>query len=183
MIKVGDIVRITDEDECYNDSVEAVAEHVSDNLLCAGYDLWGRPSEGETGKVVAMWSEYGDTSYYVRLQNSDGSLSPYCYIMNQNGIELCEPDIAVGDIVQFVWEVPDIYPSYISWVAKNVEDKEKIAKYAYCSPSKKFDRDDRFAVVAIAKHGKCSKTLAYVERCSFNFECYLVGIDQIKKVK
>ena len=182
MIKVGDIVRITDEDECYNDAAEKVAEHISDNLLCAGYDLWGRPSEGETGKVVAMWSEYGDTSYYVQLYNSDGSLSPYCYMMNKNGIEPCEPDIAVGDIVQFVIDLPETYPAYISWVARNVKNKEKIAKYAYCAPPQKFDSDERFAVVAIAKHGVRSGTLAYIERCSDNRECYLVGIDQIKKV-
>lgn len=80
-----------------------------------------------------------------------------------------------GDLV-VVTDNGDAYTTYASWVALNVGDKERIARYC-------FDRGPKNGqlgrVFCIAPHDLIDRLLAYV-RTSDGY--YLIGLDGLMKV-
>ena len=95
--------------------------------------------------------------------------------------KLSEKDIHVGDIVKVV-NVGALYTTYPEWVAENVDDKVKIAMYAYC---KDVDTSKTYRVLAIAPHQTYrSDALAYIEeeRSWGNANCFVIGMYGIQKV-
>lgn len=183
MIEIGDKVRITDPDQCYQEEVDWVYEYVSDKKLAIGYDILGRPNDDDTGTVIAMWNTGigNEKAYYVQVDGCDGP-SPYCYVMNEAGVEIIGKKIKAGDVVILENAFPSTYDLYAIWVAKNVDDKEMIARYAFGS-SLRPGRDEKFRVITVAEHGSSPKTLAYIKRLTLKKECYLVGIENLKKVE
>lgn len=184
MIRIGDKVRITDPDQCYQEEVDWVYEYVSDKKLAIGYDLLGRPNDDDIGTVKAVWNTEDEDGkvYYVQVDDYWGEPSPYCYIMDETGIELIESDIKAGDIVTLSTDNPDVYDTYAVWVVKNVDDKELIARYAFGTGPLRFEKNEKFRVITVAKHGSSSTILAYIRRISFKGGCYLVRANILKKV-
>lgn len=187
MIRIGDKVRITDPDQCYQEEIDWVYDYVSDKRLAIGYDLLGRPNDDDTGTVKAVWNTEDEDGkvYYVQVDDCWGKPSPYCYIMDETGIELIASDIKPGDIVTFSTDNPDIYDTYAVWVAKNVDDKEMIARYAFgtgpLSCYMAFKKGEKFRVITVAKHGSSSTILVYIRRLTLKGECYLVSVNHLKK--
>lgn len=95
--------------------------------------------------------------------------------------KLSEKEIHVGDIVKVV-NGGALYTTYPEWVAENVDDKVKIAMYAY---GKDVDTSKTYRVLAIAPHQTYrSDTLAYIEevRSWGNTNCFVIGMYGIQKV-
>lgn len=95
--------------------------------------------------------------------------------------KLYEKEIHVGDIVKVV-NAGALYTTYPEWVAENVDDKVKIAMYAY---GKDVDTSKKYRVLAIAPHQTYrSDTLVYIEevRSYENANCFLIGAYGVKKV-
>lgn len=95
--------------------------------------------------------------------------------------KLSEKEIHVGDIVKVVNEGA-LYTTYPAWVAENVDDKRKIAMYAY---GKHVDTSKKYKVLAIAPHQTYkSDTLAYIEEVQSwgDTDCFLIGMYGIQKV-
>lgn len=94
--------------------------------------------------------------------------------------KLSEKEIHVGDIVEVV-NTGALYTTYPEWVAKNVDDKIKVAMYAY---GKYVDTSKKYKVIAIAPHQTHSDTLVYIEevRSYGNANCFLIGAYGVQKV-
>lgn len=95
--------------------------------------------------------------------------------------KLSEKEIHVGDIVEVV-NTGALYTTYPAWVAENVDDKRKIAMYAY---GKYVDTSKKYKVLAIAPHQTYkSDTLAYIEEVKSwgDTDCFLIGMYGIQKV-
>lgn len=95
--------------------------------------------------------------------------------------KLSEKEIHVGDIVEVV-NTGALYTTYPAWVAENVDDKRKIAMYAY---GKYVDTSKKYKVLAIAPHQTYkSDTLAYIEEVKSwgDMDCFLIGMYGIQKV-
>ena len=89
----------------------------------------------------------------------------------------------VGDIVNIV-NIGLSYTTYTKWITKNVKDVEKIAHFMFNEPPE--ENSNKYKIIAIAKHGGASiinkdYTLVYVERIGINKECYLMGVEGLKK--
>lgn len=95
--------------------------------------------------------------------------------------KLLDADIKVGNEVKIV-DVDKAYPTCTSWLTKNLDDINDIARYSY--GSKPIDSDTRFyKVLAIAPHSSVNdKKLAYVELFNGITPCYLIDIDGLEKV-
>ena len=90
-----------------------------------------------------------------------------------------EKAIHVGDIVQVI-NCGMCYPTYVDWVIKHINDKDKIAKYKYNSSI--HNGNERYKVLAIGEHDYLlSETLAYIENV-YNKECFLINVVGLKKV-
>lgn len=95
--------------------------------------------------------------------------------------KLYEKEIHVGDIVKVV-NTGALYTTYPEWVAENVDDKVKIAMYAY---GKDVDTSKKYRVLAIAPHQTHrSDTLVYIEevRSYGNANCFLIGVYGVQKL-
>lgn len=95
--------------------------------------------------------------------------------------KLSEKEIHVGDIVEVV-NTGALYTTYPEWVAENVDDKVKIAMYAY---GKDVDTSKKYRVLAIAPHQTYrTDTLVYIEevRSYGNANCFLIGAYGVQKV-
>lgn len=95
--------------------------------------------------------------------------------------KLSEKEIHVGDIVEVV-NTGALYTTYPEWVAKNVDDKIKVAMYAY---GKDVDTSKKYRVLAIAPHQAYrTDTLVYIEevRLCGHANCFLIGAYGVKKV-
>ena len=89
----------------------------------------------------------------------------------------------VGDIVNIVNSGLS-YTTYTKWITKNVKDIEKIAHFMFKELPE--ENSDKYKIITIAKHGGVSIinkdcTLVYVERIGINKECYLIGVEGLKK--
>lgn len=94
---------------------------------------------------------------------------------------LSEKEIHVGDRVKII-SSGALYTTYPEWVAENVEDKLKIAMYAY---GKDIAEGEVCTVLAISPHQTYkSDMLVYVEATTTwgNAECFLINAYGIKKV-
>ena len=89
-------------------------------------------------------------------------------------------EIHVGDIVEVV-DDGKMYTTYSEWVAKNVNDKELIARYAY---NRETMPSGSYEVVAIAPHNgdRSEPMLAYLKSGKYFGECFLIDVKGIKKV-
>ena len=96
--------------------------------------------------------------------------------------KLSEKELHIGDKVKVVDEGA-IYTTYTKWVAENVNDKEKIAMYAYNKDD--IDTSKTYTVLAIAPHHDMSNMLVYIEGPDEVWDyayCYLIAAYGIKKV-
>lgn len=88
-------------------------------------------------------------------------------------------DIKEGDTVEIV-NSGKCYANYSEWVARNVEDKEMIAKYAYrFTPGV----GTRGTVIKIADHGKNGDGLLVYINDDSGDGCFLIGIKGVKKIE
>ena len=88
-----------------------------------------------------------------------------------------ESKIREGDIVRVV-STGKTFDTYFEWVARNVEEKNLIARFKCdCLPP----ITNNYEVVKIAPHGDCSELLAYIKSTATN-RCYVVGINGLEKV-
>lgn len=95
--------------------------------------------------------------------------------------KLSEKEIHVGDRVKII-NSGALYTTYPEWVAENVEDKLKIAMYAY---GKDIAEGEVCTVLAISPHQTYkSDMLVYVEATTTwgNAECFLIGAYGVQKV-
>lgn len=95
--------------------------------------------------------------------------------------KLSEKEIHVGDRVRVV-STGALYTTYPEWVAENVNNKLKVAMYAY---DKRIEKGKICKVLAVAPHqDDKSKTLVYIEGPTTwgNAECFLIGAYGVQKV-
>lgn len=95
--------------------------------------------------------------------------------------KLSEKEIHVGDNVRVV-STGALYTTYPEWVAENVNDKLKVAMYAY---GKDIEEGEICKVLAVAPHQTYkSETLVYIEEPTTwgNAECFLIGAYGVQKV-
>lgn len=95
--------------------------------------------------------------------------------------KLSEKEIHVGDRVRVV-STGALYTTYPEWVAENVEDKLKVAMYAY---GKDIEEGKICKVLAVAPHQTYkSEKLVYIEEPTTwgNAECFLIGAYGVQKV-
>lgn len=84
----------------------------------------------------------------------------------------------VGDVVR-ITDVGSIYPTYCSWVTKNVTDTNLIAKFAY---GRHPTTDVKYEIIAIAEHDASDTTLAYIQKISIvDDACYLIAVKGLEK--
>lgn len=94
--------------------------------------------------------------------------------------ELSKNKIEVGDKVK-IKDISKVYPTYISWLTKNLYGVGDIARYAYgCRPF----LDEFYRILVIAPHSlDNNKKLAYIEPFeSVTKPCYLIEVDGLEKV-
>lgn len=94
--------------------------------------------------------------------------------------ELSKNKIEVGDKVK-IKDISKVYPTYISWLTKNLNGVGDIARYAYgCRPF----LDEFYRILVIAPHSlDNNKKLAYIEPFeSVTKPCYLIEVDGLEKV-
>lgn len=88
-------------------------------------------------------------------------------------------EFKVGDKVEIV-NKGKCYGYYAEWVAKNIDDKEMIARYAFgFSPV----QGSTGTVIKIADHGKNNDGLLVYIKDENEDKCYLIGIKGVKKVE
>lgn len=90
-------------------------------------------------------------------------------------------EIHVGDRVRVV-NTRALHPTYPEWVVENVNDKLKVAMYAY---GKDIEEGEICKVLAVAPHQIYkSETLVYIEEPTTygNAECFLIGAYGVQKV-
>lgn len=94
--------------------------------------------------------------------------------------ELSKNKIEVGDKVK-IKDISKVYPTYISWLTKNLYGVGDIARYAYgCRPF----LDEFYRILVIAPYSlDNNKKLAYIEPFeSVTKPCYLIEVDGLEKV-
>lgn len=94
--------------------------------------------------------------------------------------ELSKNKIEVGDKVK-IKDISKVYPTYISWLTKNLYGVGDIARYAYgCRPF----LDEFYRILVIAPHSlDNNKKLAYIEPFeSVTKPCYLIEVDGLEQV-
>ena len=105
--------------------------------------------------------------------------------MDRLNKELGKSKIEVGDKVK-IKNNGLSYPTYASWIKKNINDVGLAAYFAYGQVPN--EDDAVYVVKAIAPWDtnteyNVNKMLAYVQKCfAFNEPCYLIGVDGLEKV-
>ena len=103
---------------------------------------------------------------------------PYHFTYHEDALDKWE-DIKVGDKVVIV-NSNKCYANYSEWVAKNIEDKETIAKYAYGFTPREGTRG---TVLQIANHiNRPDGLLVYINEGNSD-KCYLMGIKGVRKIE
>ena len=180
---VRDNVRIINENECYVDDPKLVADHVKDLYLAACYCMSSQPCEDDIGQIILRWEDNGQNIYYVRVYEDDscGTPSCYCYLMDEAGLEAYEPEIKVGDKVKIV-NGGMVFDTYADWVVKYITDKNLLAHWAYgCRVcDRPGDAVAVYEVLHIAPHGGGYGQLAFIKGTD---KCFLVAVDGLAKVK
>ena len=180
---VRDNVRIINENECYVDDPKLVADHVKDLYLAACYCMSSQPCEDDIGQIILRWEDNGQNIYYVRVYEDDscGTPSCYCYLMDEAGLEAYEPEIKVGDKVKIV-NGGMVFDTYADWVVKHITDKNLLAHWAYgCRVcDRPGDAVAVYEVLHIAPHGGGYGPLAFIKGTD---KCFLVAVDGLAKVK
>lgn len=100
--------------------------------------------------------------------------------MDRLNKELGKDKIEVGDKVK-IKDISKVYPTYISWLTKNLYGVGDIARYAYgCRPF----LDEFYRILVIAPYSlDNNKKLAYIEPFeSVTKPCYLIEVDGLEKV-
>ena len=185
--EVGEVVRIINNNECYVDDPKMVAEHIWNHFDAACYCMSSQPEDDDIGKVIARWEDNGQNIYYVRVfEGYDcDSLSCYCYLMDETGLErFADTEIKEGDTVKVV-EPGCVYADYVNWVLRNITDPDLLARWAY--RGRMPGNDEIYKVVKIAPHSEktgCAR-LAFIKGTvsHISYKCYLIGVDGLKKVK
>ena len=184
--EVGGIVRIINENECYVDDPQMVADHIHDPYNLACYCMSSQPCEDDIGKIIAGWEDNGQNIYYVRIYEDDNCdrLSCYCYLMDESGLEEYEPGIKVGDKVKIV-NSGKVFDTYADWVVKYITDKNLLAHWAYGSRVGDWAAiDGVYEVLYIAPHGGGYGPLAFIKSLEeTSYKCFLVAVNGLAKVK
>lgn len=103
---------------------------------------------------------------------------PYHFAYHEDALDRWE-DIKEGNRVEIV-NRGKCYGYYAEWVAKNIDDKEMIARYAFgFSPV----QGSTGTVIKIADHGKNNDGLLVYIKDENEDKCYLIGIKGVKKVE
>jgi len=160
--QVGDLVTLKDGVDRY-DSPGGIRIH--DEMFEMGH---GKPMEVEAVDDTIAGAMYTCKSEY----------DPYHFTFNEAALDKWE-DIKVGDTVEVV-NSGKCYANYSEWVARNVEDKEMIAKYAYGFTPRVGTRGK---VLQIADHLRRSDGLLVYINEGNSDKCYLIGIKGVKKIE
>lgn len=178
-------VRIINNNECYVDDPNMVADHVKDHYDATCYCMSSQPSDGEVGQILARWQDSGQNIYYVRLYEDDecSTLSCYCYCVDEAGLEKLDAEIKEGDTVRVV-NPGAAYADYLGWVRRHITDPDLLARWAYGS---RIPENGIYEVVKIAYHSETSNyaKLAFIKDADriASYKCYLIGVDGLAKVK
>ena len=160
--QVGDLVTLKDGVDRY-DSPGGIRIH--DEMFEMGHC---KPMEVEAVDDTTVGTMYTCKSEY----------DPYHFTFHEAALDKWE-DIKVGDTVEVV-NSGKCYANYSEWVARNVEDKETIAKYAYGFTPRVGTRGK---VLQIADHLRRSDGLLVYINDGTTDKCYLIGIKGVKKVE
>lgn len=160
--RVGELVTLKDGvDRC--DSPGGIT--ILDEMFKMGR---GKPMEVEDIDFTDAGAVYTCKSEYA----------PYHFTYHEDALDKWE-DIKVGDKVEIV-NSNKCYANYSEWVARNIEDKETIAKYAYGFTPREGTRG---TVLKIADHGiRPDGLLVYINEGTSD-KCYLIGIKGVKKIE
>lgn len=185
--EIGERVRITNNNECYVDDPQMVADHIKDPYDAACYCMSSQPEDDDIGKVIARWEDNGQTIYYIRMfEDYDcEALSYYCYLMDEDGLKSCECKIKVGDKVRVV-NGGEAFPTYADWVVKHIEDKNLLAHWAYGGRVSDNSIYTTYEVVHIAPHGDAygNIPLAFIKELGgIGYKCFLVAVSGLTKVE
>ena len=160
--KVGDLVTLKDGVDRY-DSPGGIIIH--DEMFEIGHE---KPMEVESVDDTIAGTFYKCKSEY----------NPYHFTFHEAALDKWE-DIKEGDKVKIV-NKGKCYDYYAEWVAKNIDDKEMIARYAFgFSPV----QGSTGTVIKIADHGKNNDGLLVYVKDESEDKCYLIGIKGVKKVE
>ena len=159
--KVGDLVTLK----------EGVKEGDHFGHLDVEYDAMFDQGYHKPMKVVKI-TKFG--SYYCTP--ADGNGTGFYY--HEGMLELWDENkIREGDIVRVI-NTGKSFDTYFEWVARNVEEKNLIARFK-CDSLPPIVNN--YEVVKIAPHGACSELLAYIKSTATN-RCYVVGVGGLEKV-
>lgn len=151
-----------------------------------GEGWWWSEEDLEPAEFAIQVTKIGDKMVAENLISGEKA-EVYCRENNPDysakiAIEtLHDKEFHVGDKVKIV-NSGALYTTYPEWVVENVEDKLKIAMYAY---GKDIDTDKTYTILAIAPHQTYkSEILMYIEGSGSwgNNDCFLIGAYGIKKV-
>ena len=132
----------------------------------------------EMGHCKPMEVEAVDDTIVGTMYTCKSEYDPYHFTFHEAALDKWE-DIKVGDTVEVV-NSGKCYANYSEWVARNVEDKETIAKYAYGFTPRVGTRGK---VLQIADHLRRSDGLLVYINDGTTDKCYLMGIKGVKKVE
>jgi hypothetical protein len=132
----------------------------------------------EMGHCKPMEVEAVDDTIVGTMYTCKSEHDPYHFTFHDAALDKWE-DIKVGDTVEIV-NSGKCYANYSEWVARNVEDKETIAKYAYGFTPRVGTRGK---VLQIADHLRRSDGLLVYINDGTTDKCYLIGINGVKKVE
>jgi len=160
--KVGDLVTLKDGVDRY-DSPGGIRIH--DEMFEMGHE---KPMEVESVDDTIVGAFYKCKSEY----------NPYHFTFHEAALDKWE-DIKEGNKVKIV-NKGKCYDYYAEWVAKNIDDKEMIARYAFgFSPV----QGSTGTVIKIADHGKNNDGLLVYVKDESEDKCYLIGIKGVKKIE
>lgn len=132
----------------------------------------------EMGHRKPMEVEAVDDTIAGAMYTCKSKYNPYHFTFHEAALDKWE-DIKEGDNVEIV-NTGKCYANYSEWVARNIEDKEAIAKYAYGFTPRVGTRG---TVLKIADHLRRSDGLLVYINDTISDKCYLMGIKGVKKVE
>jgi len=175
---LGRVMTINYKDE---DSYQMEEDENENN----GDGWWWSDEDLEPAEFVIQVTKIGDKMVAENLISGEKAEVKCSDDLNRSvrlAVEkLSEKEIHVGDRVKII-NSGALYTTYPEWVAENVEDKLKIAMYAY---GKDIAEGEVCTVLAISPHQTYkSDMLVYVEATTTwgNAECFLIGAYGVQKV-
>ena len=150
-----------------------------------GEGWWWFDTDLEPAEFAIQVTKLGDKMVAKNLISGEKAEVICDYDLNRSARlameKLYEKEIHVGDRVKII-NSGALYTTYPEWVAENVEDKLKIAMYAY---GKDIEEGEVCTVLAISPHQAYkSDMLVYVEATTTwgNAECFLIGACGVQKL-